>query len=296
MRHIIAGGLWQMTIQFANCSEYIELLTRLALTKNEARVFLALHITDNSTAKIVAKTSGVAREIVYQIIPKLENRGLVGEVIASPKIFNAIPVEDALTMLFEQRKKADKELYTKVKEISKKQQNVNNSQIEDSHIALILPKREDPPLKKEWLSFKDEVDFIMPMEKFIQWPQYYAESSIDSAISRKTKMRMITEKDVKNILTALPSKLFSPGFAEKLSYISYKFALSSPFVELVIFDKKRIFVSTQSEKQVKDMTWLYSTNPFIAELANSYFETLWSSSTDGLESSYKFCKHNMVVA
>jgi sugar-specific transcriptional regulator TrmB len=277
----------RLTAQFATNDE-CDVLIRLGLTLNEARVFMALYSTENSTAKAIAKVSGVAREIVYQIIPKLQKKGLVDEQVTSPKTFKAIPFEDALDTLLQQRKEEDKNLFAKAKEVAKKQQQ-NNTQIkiDDSQITIIAPKKDDPKWKKDWSSYKTCVDLIMPTAKFLQWPQFGIEASLDEALQKKSKIRMVTEKATKDVLEDPPIKYFTPSLAQKLRFIEYKF-VDSPQIELVIFDKKVMYVSTQIEKQIKDMVWLRSNNGFLIQMANNYFECLWSNTP---ESAAAFAKN-----
>lgn len=109
-----------MTSQCATPEEF-DVLIRLGLTLNEARVLMALYASENLTAKSVAKSSGVAREIVYQIIPKLQKKGLVDELLTTPKTFQAIPLENVIEVLLQQRKQEDKDLFAKAKEMAKKQ-------------------------------------------------------------------------------------------------------------------------------------------------------------------------------
>lgn len=266
-----------MTVQYATSDEF-SVLIRLGLTLNEARVLMALYAAENLTAKSISKASGVAREIVYQIIPKLQKKGLVDELVTTPKTFKALPLEDALEVLLQHRKQEDKELFAKAKEMAKKQQ-PNGSQVknDDSHITIIAPnKKGDPNWKKDWTTYEDCVDLIMPTNKFLQWPQHYAEMSIDGAMKRKVKMRMITEKETQSILKEPPVKYFSQSLASKLKHIDYRFVDSTP-VEVVTFDKKIMYVSTQNEKQMKDMVWLRSNNGFLVEMANNYFETVWTN-------------------
>jgi sugar-specific transcriptional regulator TrmB len=245
---------------------------------------MALYASENLTAKSVSKASGVAREIVYQIIPKLQKKGLVDELVTTPKTFKAVPLEDALAVLLEHRKQEDKELFAKAKEMAKKQQQ-NNSVIknEDSNITIIAPKKGDPNWKRDWTTYQKSVDLIMPAHKFLQWPQYFAELTIEEAAKKNLKMHMVTDKETQSILENPPAKFFSPSLASKLKYIEYRFVDKVP-VELVIFDKKIMYVSTQKEKQTKDMVWLRSNNGFLVEMANNYFESLWSNPVENLNS------------
>ncbi len=270
-----------MTTQYATSDEF-EVLIHLGLTLNEARVLMALYASENLTAKSVSKASGVAREIVYQIIPKLQKKGLVDELVTTPKTFKAVPLEDALEVLLQQRKQEDKELFAKAKEMAKKQQLSNlPTKNDDSNITIIAPKKGDPNWKRDWTNYQDCVDLIMPTHKFLQWPQHFAELSIDGAMKRKVKIRMITEKETQSIIENPPAKYFSQSLADKLKYVEYKLVESAP-VELVIFDKKIMYVSTQNEKQMKDMVWLRSNNGFLVEMANNYFDSLWSNSVETL--------------
>ena len=264
-----------MTAQ-SGTSEEFDVLIRLGLTLNEARVLMALYASENLTAKSIAKSSGVAREIVYQIIPKLEKKGLVDELVTTPKTFKAIPLHQVIDVLLQQRKQEDKDLFAKAKEMAKKQQQNSQVKNDDTNITLIAPKKGDPHWRRDWESYQHCVDLIMPTHKFLQWPQHNAEPSIDYAIHNKTKMCIITEKETKNIIDQPPSKYFPQSLVAKLKNIEFKFVDSTP-VEAVIFDKKTMYISTVNEKQIRDMVWLRSNNGFLVEMANNYFDTLWST-------------------
>jgi sugar-specific transcriptional regulator TrmB len=270
-----------MTIQYVTSEECI-ILTRLGLTLNEARVLLALYASENLTAKTIAKSSGVAREIVYQIIPKLQKKGLVDELVTSPKTFKAIPLEHVIQLLLQQRKKEDNYIFAKAQEIAKKQQQLSKVKNDDSNITIIAPKKSNLHWKKDWVTYQYSVDLVMPTNKFLQWPHFYAENSIDDAMQKNAKMRMITDKTTQTIIEHPPAKYFSQNLSLKLNYLHYRFAEIMP-VEIVIFDRKVLYISTSDEKQVKDMVWLRSNNPFLLEMANSYFENWWSNSEEQLK-------------
>jgi sugar-specific transcriptional regulator TrmB len=72
---------------------HVELLVRLGLTFTEAKIFLARYIIGTASARTVAETAGVAREVVYQILPTLQEKGLIEIVLTTPQTYKAIQAE-----------------------------------------------------------------------------------------------------------------------------------------------------------------------------------------------------------
>lgn len=71
----------------------VDLLVRLGVAPNQAKVYLALTGTSPSTANQISKATGIAPEVVYRAIPKLQEKGLVEKEITSPAKFQAIPIK-----------------------------------------------------------------------------------------------------------------------------------------------------------------------------------------------------------
>ncbi len=82
----------------------LELLFDLGLTTGEAKAYLALIKYGPATAEKVAQTTKIARERVYVLMPLLRKKGLVGEIIASPKLFEAVPMDVGLKILLNNEK------------------------------------------------------------------------------------------------------------------------------------------------------------------------------------------------
>jgi len=92
-------------------------LTRLGLTSNQAKVYLALFRSGLSNAKGISENSGVARSDVYRVMAALEKLGLVEKIISQPCKFRAISIHDAFDILMERRKKVTSELQATTREI-----------------------------------------------------------------------------------------------------------------------------------------------------------------------------------
>jgi sugar-specific transcriptional regulator TrmB len=67
----------------------IQILRSFGLTLNESRVFLALTLLGAASVKEISKSSNVAREAVYRVLPSLQKLGLVEKEIARPTRFSA---------------------------------------------------------------------------------------------------------------------------------------------------------------------------------------------------------------
>lgn len=100
--------------------EDIETLTWLGLTERQAKVYLALLQMGASGAEAISKLSAVHRQEVYRVAARLQELGLVETNLTSPTHFSAIPVEEALEVMVNQKNKEFDEVRLRTKHIIKK--------------------------------------------------------------------------------------------------------------------------------------------------------------------------------
>jgi sugar-specific transcriptional regulator TrmB len=91
----------------------IETLTKLGLTLNQARVYLALATQNQLSAREISKNAGITRQKVYRIIPQLLNKGLAIKQLTHPATYKATLPKNALHTLLEQRKRENNQLKKK---------------------------------------------------------------------------------------------------------------------------------------------------------------------------------------
>ncbi len=83
-------------------------LVEAGLTEGEARVYLALLEIGASTSGPIVEKSGVARSIIYQILERLAQKGLVSHTIKEKtKYFQAAQPDSILEYLEERQKKLE---------------------------------------------------------------------------------------------------------------------------------------------------------------------------------------------
>lgn len=260
--------------------ETIELLTSLGLRITEARIFFALCRLGTAKANAISKISEVAREVVYQTMPSLIKRGLVEEIVGSPKAFRAIPLKYAYEILHQQKEEENRNLYLRYKSLLEKQQHISQAQPKVSQISLLSStSKKQFRIDKEYDNVQTSLDITFPVGKFLQWCQFYAEKRLTKVVERKVKIRVITGKRLMELLETYPNSFVSPHLFSLLKNVEFKYVQNLTPVEMIIFDDKTLFLSTKKVEHIGSMQWLYSNNPFIVYLAKNHFEAKWKDET-----------------
>ena len=93
-----------------NGQGHVEQLTRLGLTKYEAKAYLALIRRGSSTAAEVARIAGVPRQRIYDVLASLVERGLASTRPGRVVNYVASPPDTAIERLVSDHKQAVDEL------------------------------------------------------------------------------------------------------------------------------------------------------------------------------------------
>ncbi|MFB3888390.1 MAG: TrmB family transcriptional regulator [Candidatus Bathyarchaeia archaeon] len=250
-------------------NEEIELLSELGLTANEARVYLALATLGPATAKTTAVASKVARERVYGIMPTLRKKGLVEEMLTRPKTFRATPMKTVYSILFKQKKEKEKELKTKAKELLQKHRYTETIPEEPRTMLIPCGKATALAIAEEYEKARESVEATIIRNKLFFVAHNLFSKDFCANIARKgVKIRFITE-DAPKEAEPLP---------DNLKEVDIAFSKNPIPVEFIVFDRKKVLISTTETQSVGKMQFLYSDNPFIVRLALNYFDSLWSGS------------------
>ena len=118
----------------------IETLTKLGLTLNQARVYLALATQNHLSAREISKNAGITRQKVYRIIPQLLNKGLAIKQLTHPATYKATLPKNALHTLLEQRKRENNQLKTNNQLLQKLEKQHSNT-TEQTDTFTIIPSQ-----------------------------------------------------------------------------------------------------------------------------------------------------------
>jgi sugar-specific transcriptional regulator TrmB len=265
-----------MTILVEN--EPIKTLMFLGLNFSQAKVYLSLVQKGTSTAKQISKFSGVNRQEIYRIMPKLQKLGLAEKVLALPTRWKTIPIEDGLSILLELKKKELSELQKKATKIINFQ-NENNEKTEleeEQQFGIISPKE----VVRRWIPRRLEDtqvsnDVITELKTFNKI-MYFNGDCFRKVLNRGVKLRFIIYKsENEKLVPKIDLKL------NDMSNMKIKYLRGNPPSILVIQDNKTAILNTVSNSPNPSPSFVTS-NPVLLGIFRNYFETSWKRAKNAM--------------
>jgi sugar-specific transcriptional regulator TrmB len=247
-------------------------LMDLGLTFLQARTYLALFALGTASIKEVSKTSNIAKQDIYRIMPALEKMGLVEKQITTPTTYIATPIKNAFSVLIEKENKKLDEIKKKADKLSTKLLNNNSSGItqlvKEEYFAITCEemaakRRFNELIKNTQITF----DNMAPWKNFVKNNLLYAE-----LVKKGLEVRAITEepRDSKLIPKNSDSLNKNPLFECRV--------ISTPaLLSFFLFDKKYVALHSISPLDWNN-TILWTNCKALAKMATDYFEEFWTVS------------------
>jgi sugar-specific transcriptional regulator TrmB len=253
--------------------EAVQTLAGLGLNSSQARVYFALLQKGTSTAKQISKFSGVNRQEIYRIMPKLIKLGLATKIIDIPTKWKATPIRQGVSILLENKKKETSELHKKATKIINDIKGNNNrtkSQEEEQAFKIIPQKI----TIKNWIPRTIEKtyrnnDVITTMESHNRVMYAQGEAFIKAA-KRGVNIRIIVYKG--------ENEKISPKIAKfnDIANISTKFVTGVPLGVMAIHDNKIAIINTHPMGGGPSFV---SSNLSLVRILSNHFELLWKTTT-----------------
>jgi len=184
-------------------------LISFGLTRNEAKVYLALLQLKKASARAAAKLSNVPRQEVYRVLPKLEKLGMIEVIIDKPNKFLAIDPGEVLSELVEHQQETLSRQLSKLREkkatIEDELKKVEGKSAgltspEPTRFALISGQRLINEKIQEMLqNAESEVLWMAPSVEVLRAVIYDRDRMLRKCAQRKVKVRTVTEIDKKNM-------------------------------------------------------------------------------------------------
>lgn len=249
----------------------IELLTRLGLTTNQARIYLTCVNYKTSTVKQISQTANIASEVVYRTIPKLQKMSLIEKTVAFPAEFKATPIDLAITTLLEQRKKENTELQIKAKELLRYMaKRKRGKHTEDFKVVLIPEKERLIQFTERKLRItKKSLHAIGMGQKFSAWIHTYRDL-IEELLTKNIEIRFVFAGIEKGRHDQTLKEI------QKEDNFEIKFTADKILSCLVIIDGGEVLIDTSPESGFAHTPVYWSNDPGIVAPCKTYFEKYWS--------------------
>jgi sugar-specific transcriptional regulator TrmB len=251
--------------------ESLQVLTGLGLTVLEAKVYLTLVRTDETSAKTISKASNVSQPDVYRVLSMLENHGLIERIIAIPHRFKATPIDKGIAILLQRRDNQSALLHKKATELvqsyeGKSAKTTTTFQEEAAHFILV-PGVHVHRIRNAVDNAQSNVLCFTTLDMFRK-VRFITEDVWKRGVKRGVKYQFLIGKphDEEVTLDLDPALENNGNFEIKFM------RASSPCI--VLIDKTEVFLRTEMNIEAPV---LWSDNACIVAMIENYFEMLWKT-------------------
>jgi sugar-specific transcriptional regulator TrmB len=258
--------------------EFVNGLMNLGLTLIQAKAYLALCRLENATIRTISKTSNLARQDVYRILPTLEKLGLAEQIIGTPTKYKATPIKTGISTLLLHKTQKHTELQKKTSDLltnlSALQQVISREVVleEDPQQQFVVTREVHlliQRLVRGTRAAKVSIDSVGTWESFIGVVSHGCED-FEDALNRGVRIRSITEnpgseKTLPNCVKAL----------KKRGLYELRFLPAPIPATMSILDNTEVNISISKPTSKGELHSLWSNNSTIVTISASYFEKLW---------------------
>lgn len=257
----------------------VEILSDFGLTRNQAKVYMAVAQFGLASVGQISRLSKVRREDVYRILPKLEKIGLVERLLGTPVKVRATSVEGALSILIKHEQdvanqkisslKARKETFLK----HFKPTTMKPKLGEEPNFALLSERDQILGKSLNMLrKVKRELDIVCSRTKLMQLIHNFAQQ-LKGAAQKHVKIRIISElPEHEDLMPRILEEYVSPGTAVDLRYSDI------PSGHYMIVDLREALMATTTEGNLADNPCLWTSNISLVRMLQGNFESLWHNS------------------
>ena len=248
--------------------ESVEVLKNLGLSSCQARIYLSLISYGASTVKQISIGSKMAREEVYLVLPKLHALGFIEKILERPTKYKAIPLQECISNLLEERKSKTYELEMQSKELIQKykQTNFNGKNSTQLRQFIFVPSKQAliHRIKKSVTHSEKSIDVLTSCKRLTCACNSLYET-IQDAWNRGVKGRAIINIPKGNHLDVI-NECWSKPSAE-LRYIP-----KYPKTVIATYDKREVYIFTEPEADLTDSPALWSNYPSLIGVIDDFFE------------------------
>lgn len=258
----------------------ISTMMDLGLTNNQARIYLALIELGPSKAEEISKFSQITRQDVYRVIPSLQKMGFIESTLSRPMILKPVPLQETLSILVKRKEKETAELREHTKIMLKNHETKTSKKFDEDHHILFIPGQK-ALINKTLESMKKAKKSLHAVSSSRNVFQHRftikKDKELMKDINRNIEIRFVTDKP-ENPKQKVKSA--RDAFFTKLLNFKIRFHKETPKAHLLIIDKKEVYIRIFPKASFSESPVIWSNNPCIITIAQSYFEKMWNESAN----------------
>ena len=255
--------------------EGIRLLINMGFTETQAKLYLALLNIGKTDVKTLSKQANVPRQAAYRTLGELQEKGIVEKIISLPQEYQAIPLQDGLTVMISSKANEYAKIIEKAKEFLLKFEAQNQAQVSDKQYNISIIEGKDTIINKIGTLTDGLEGNICVCQTVQRWMHVNREiiDNVKEALARGVKYRVVLER---------PDGEFSfpKEFKYLLSHPNYELRLINDRLKInaAIYDDKVACFSFYPAKAVQDTPIIVTNHPSLLVGFVDHFENLWRES------------------
>jgi len=250
----------------------IAILTNLGLTHREAKIYLSLNRLGQATIKEISVASHMDRPNIYGVIAQLQKLNLIEQMLTTPIVYKAVPMDQGIEMLLDRKKHELTDLSKETKKLLKTYRDHQKEQLQEECKLAIIPKK--VPAQKKFDELFESTENLN--HAICYWPDPSSVLSWDYP-----KWKKLLKRNVEiQLIVYIPTDKDLPKKAQELTknpLFKIRYLDSPPKISLTIHDQKKAFLSTSLSQ---DSSFLWVNNSDFVAFFHDYFEMLWQKSSD----------------
>jgi HTH-type transcriptional regulator, sugar sensing transcriptional regulator len=240
-----------------------DFLEEIGLSQYEKKAYLTLLSIGKSKSKSISKESGVSYGRIYEIMDKLEKKGLIAILPTEPKTFDAIEPKLAFKLIL---KKREEKLSALMNNISTLTIPEKTSPIKEQDKTIVLQGKQKQLMMIGEMHERAKKEILMV-------PGIYEPSTARNVVTLRALNKGVK---IKRLIKAINSK--NKDILERSSKLGEEVRKNNlPGLRLIVTDNKESMISIVNPKS-KDRISIYTTNKEFANSMSIFFSSLWDAS------------------
>jgi sugar-specific transcriptional regulator TrmB len=249
---------------------HFQTLNQLGLTPNQGKIYLTLLQTGRTTGSIISKETGLARQEIYRILNELHTLGLIEKIINTPTEFQAIPIQDGISVLMMKKSRELEHTKERIQSLIDEYTIVKGTIPQKEYKFLMIPPKtlSHEARERMFQNSKVTIQLISTNRRFSQGISHFFEVW-ENTLKRNVNVQVIVVGDETKFKG-------SPRLRHLQQYPNFNATFThKPGTGLLIVDKIEAIVTLDPKVDLGASPVLWTNHPEVLSIYIDYFANLW---------------------